>query len=161
VKINLDTSILSQLSQAYGTKAKDALWNALESLHEDLDIGDTFFSCEEVIRRQKISQRLNVAIMENARDILNHLNECTGKGFRSVESNLKPIALLLKSYDKKVIIQVIDNKVAKWQGTSMEDYLRPSTLFRPSKFEEYANEGLAPEVKEKNFGDELNSMLGR
>lgn len=35
---------------------------------------------------------------------------------------------------------VINNKCEEWKGTSYEKYLRPSTLFRQNKFEEYLNQ---------------------
>jgi hypothetical protein len=35
------------------------------------------------------------------------------------------------------VLKMIDRQVAKWKGTEMEQYLRPSTLFRASKFNEY------------------------
>lgn len=35
---------------------------------------------------------------------------------------------------------VIDNKVADWKGTEYEKFLRPNTLFAPSKFESYLNQ---------------------
>ncbi|MGG7079507.1 conserved phage C-terminal domain-containing protein [Clostridium sardiniense] len=48
---------------------------------------------------------------------------------------------------KKVIL----NKKGSWQGTNYEVYLRPSTLFSGSKFEEYLNEKRAKK-EEKNKG---------
>jgi hypothetical protein len=36
--------------------------------------------------------------------------------------------------------RVVRVKVWKWLGTDSEDYLRPETLFRPTKFDAYANE---------------------
>lgn len=163
MKISIDTSVITQLTQTYGDKAPQVLWNALVNHQEKVDTFDGIMNpldYEEIVRRQKISQRLSVAQMENARDVLAHLNRETGKAFKMLDTNLKPIAILLRTYEKKELIQVIDNKVAKWKGTSMEDYLRPSTLFRPSNFEAYANESVAPEVQEKNFGEELDAMLG-
>ena len=167
MKIIVDTSTINQLAQTYGDRADKVLWTGIDGMRAELSIpgldysnAELFISYDDIVRHQKISQRKSVAIMENARDCLSHLNLVTGKSFRPVDTNLKPIASLLKTYNKEVILRVIDNKVAKWKGTSMDDYLRPSTLFRASNFEAYANESLAPEVQEKNFGAELDSILG-
>mgnify|MGYP002627310087 CR=1 FL=1 len=38
--------------------------------------------------------------------------------------------------------RVIDNKCSDWLGNEkMEEFLRPNTLFAPSHFEEYLNQG--------------------
>lgn len=167
MKIILDTSVINQLSQTYGDRADKVLWTGIDGMRAEMTLpgldysqAQLFISYEDIVRHQKISQRKSVAVMENARDCLSHLNQETGKNFRPVDTNLKPIASLLKAYSKETIIKVINNKVAKWKGTSMDDYLRPSTLFRASNFEAYANESEAPEVMEKNFGVELDAMLG-
>ena len=39
---------------------------------------------------------------------------------------------------------MIDKKVKEWKGTEMATFIRPSTLFAPSHFEEYLNQ---PEKK--------------
>lgn len=161
MRINLDTSVLYQLSQTFGNKAPQVLWNSLNGIHEkaaDFPFTESL-TYDEIVRRNAISRRLDVGLMESARDILTHLNRMTGKSFRPVDTNLKPIAILLKDYDKNNILGVIDNKVAKWKGTSMEDFLRPSTLFRPSNFEAYVNESVAPEIAEKNLSNELKALL--
>ena len=35
---------------------------------------------------------------------------------------------------------MITNRVTRWHGTELAQYLRPDTLFRPSKFESYLND---------------------
>lgn len=164
MKFSIDTSVLSQIETCYGAKAPQALWDtisaALEGAPSQLASEVLSLDMDRVTRHHSMRRRLNVSLTENAKDVLDHLNRATGKGFRPVETNLKPITQLLKSYPKEKVIGVIDNKVAKWQGTSMEDYLRPSTLFRASNFEAYVNEAPAPEVAEKSFSKELDAMLG-
>lgn len=166
MKITTDSNLLEKLLETYGKKAKEVLWTAMESMHgefSDIDLiqnANKELTYEEIIRRQKKSQRLNVALMENARDILNHLNNCTGKNFKTIETNLRPICSLLKKYSKEKIINVIDVKCFKWKGTDFEDYLRPSTLFNPNKFEGYANESVPYRLDENKFAGELNALLG-
>ena len=44
---------------------------------------------------------------------------------------------------------VIDNRVKEWKGGKMEEYLRPSTLFAPTNFENYLNsKDVAPQKTE-------------
>ena len=45
---------------------------------------------------------------------------------------------------------IIDKKVFKWKGTDWEQYLRPSTLFNKTKFEEYLSEVLTDLMEERN-----------
>jgi uncharacterized phage protein (TIGR02220 family) len=53
---------------------------------------------------------------------------------------------------------VIDKKVAEWKGTSMEQYLRPETLFG-TKFEGYLNANIVKEEKKPKNG--FNNFAGR
>lgn len=164
MKLPLDISVIvPQLEQTYGKKAPEVLWAALKSILESVEKNHAFsgvidpLSYEEIVRRHKISGRLNVAVMENARDVLAHLNRVAKKSFRDVDTNLRPIALLLKNYTKEDLIRVIDNKVGEWgDDPYWSKYLRPETLFRPSKFEGYANESMNAVALEKNLANELD-----
>ncbi len=42
---------------------------------------------------------------------------------------------------------MIDKKTTEWKGTEMEKYLRPETLFSPSKFENYLNQPAKQRMK--------------
>jgi uncharacterized phage protein (TIGR02220 family) len=159
VKILLDPSLVQSLIDTYGPKAPKVLFDAVTLCRDnaflDQDINLTY---EEVIRRTKVSQRIAVAENENARDILNYMNKVTGKKFKMLDINLKPIVTLLKSYTREEIQRVIDNKTSKWKGTDMEDYLRPATLFK-GKFDSYLNEAPSIDMAEKNLANELDALL--
>lgn len=75
-------------------------------------------------------------------EILNFLNEVTGSKFREIKSNLSKITALLKQeFTKEQIVEVIQLKVIQWKNNpKMAMYLRPSTLFLESNFENYINE---------------------
>lgn len=74
-------------------------------------------------------------------EIINYLNEKTGKKFRVVDSNKKLIrARWREKYTLEDFKKVIDIKVEKWLGNDMEEYLRPKTLFASSHFDDYLNE---------------------
>ena len=56
--------------------------------------------------------------------------------------------------------KVIDIKVAQWlNDPKMNTYLRPSTLFRQSKFEEYLNERMPGEIKQLTPQEEKEERL--
>lgn len=85
--------------------------------------------------------------------IIGHLNERTGKAYRTnCESTTRKIsARLNEGYTVENFLTVIDNKVADW-GTDakMARFLRPSTLFGP-KFEDYLNEGTVTNSAESAY----------
>lgn len=78
---------------------------------------------------------LNYAAM----DILNHLNEMCDRNFRAVDINLDLIKARLKSGVSMITcFKIINMKCEEWGGNpDYEDYLRPSTLFNRTKFEQY------------------------
>jgi predicted phage replisome organizer/uncharacterized phage protein (TIGR02220 family) len=88
--------------------------------------------------------------LEEIHEIIGYLNEKTGKKFRaSSEAHAKYVRARLKEgYTVEDFKKVIDKKVKKWKDDpKMFDFLRPSTLFAPSHFDEYLNEpDTAPKV---------------
>jgi phage conserved hypothetical protein, C-terminal domain len=85
----------------------------------------------------------------NAQKIIGYLNEKSGKKFKPTDSNLTPIIARFKDgHTCQDCLTVIDRKCSQWKDTTMDKFLRPSTLFRPSKFEGYLNE--KPVTKNRN-----------
>lgn len=78
--------------------------------------------------------------------IIEYLNSKAMTNFKyNTDSTKKLIkGRLNKGFKFDDFITVIDKKANEWLGTDMEMYLRPSTLFCESHFEEYLNQ------KEKN-----------
>lgn len=77
---------------------------------------------------------------EDAKRVLAHLNEKTSRGFRQVEKTMDTIERRLAESDVTVdgVMKMVDRQVLLWKGDSkMEEYLRPSTLFRERNFNEY------------------------
>jgi uncharacterized phage protein (TIGR02220 family) len=77
-----------------------------------------------------------------SREILDYLNRATGRGYRPVDSNLKPIMARLKSgLTATRVKEVVLHKCDQWKGDAkMDQYLRPDTLFNATKFEQYLGE---------------------
>ena len=75
------------------------------------------------------------------KDVLEYLNLIGGKNFKSSETNLKFIRARLKNNPIEVLKQVIEVKAYEWkEDAKMNMYLRPETLFNPTKFESYAQQ---------------------
>ncbi|CAK8054145.1 conserved phage C-terminal domain-containing protein [Eupransor demetentiae] len=92
-------------------------------------------------------------------EIVDYLNLRSGKHYRSTTPKTERFisARVKEGFTADDFKKVIDNKVSEWQGTDMEKYLRPETLFG-TKFESYLNQGIdtkrseAAELAKKNLG---------
>lgn len=74
------------------------------------------------------------------KEIIDYLNNQTGKNFRNILSNQKFIKARWKDgYRLEDFKKVVDIKLLKWKNTEYEKYLQPSTLFG-NKFDQYLNE---------------------
>lgn len=77
-----------------------------------------------------------------AKEVIDYLNDKAGKRYRYSHASMAPItARLNEGFTVDDCKAVIDSKTAEWHGGEMEQYLRPQTLFSPSKFEGYLNAG--------------------
>ena len=75
--------------------------------------------------------------------VVDYLNLQTGKNFkpRTTATRSSILGRLREGYTFSDFKSVIDGKVLEWaHDPSMAKYLRPATLFTPSKFEAYLNE---------------------
>lgn len=86
----------------------------------------------------------NVSKLEmkkNAEEVLQFLNERTGRNYQPTETNLSFIAGRLKTGATVAHCRsIIAKKLREWKGTEMEIYLRPATLFNKTKFDQYFGE---------------------
>lgn len=91
--------------------------------------------------------------------VIDYLNEKTGKKFKHTDSNKRLVVARHKDggYTIDDMKQVIDNQCTAWlNNPNMNQYLRPATLFRASKFEGYLNNGpkqSKPTTREEWFGE--------
>ena len=111
--------------------------NSCEKSHEHTDIEldlntDLKLELEKDIEKEP-------QIGEITKKVISRLNELTGSNFRVDGKATKDlIKNLLKDYKEEDILMVVNKMCYKW-GTDekMKEYLRPSTLFRRSNFENY------------------------
>ena len=73
------------------------------------------------------------------RVLIGFLNEKTGRHFRETSENLTIIRARLDEAGVSIegVKQMIERQCIRWKGTDQEEYLRPETLFRKSKFDSY------------------------
>ena len=87
-------------------------------------------------REQKCKKRTKDVLPE-VTEVLAYLNAKIGTHY-SVSPDLS--ARIRAGASVAQAEQIIDKKVAEWQGTEMARYLRPSTLFCAKHFDEYLNQ---------------------
>lgn len=80
-----------------------------------------------------------VAITDFAKQVLAHMNLVTGSRYQVCKSSLENIrARLGEGFTADELILTTDYLNAKWSGDlAMAEYLRPATMFQPSKFPGY------------------------
>ncbi|MGS0842976.1 conserved phage C-terminal domain-containing protein [Streptococcus dysgalactiae] len=70
-----------------------------------------------------------------------YLNQKTNSNYKFVDSNINLVkARLNNGYSLDDFKVVVDKKCGEWGNSEMAKYLRPSTLFNASKFENYLNQ---------------------
>lgn len=96
---------------------------------------------------------------EKRKSIVGYLNTVCKTAYRHNSKNtVKHInARLKEGYTEEDFKKVIDKKAKEWLGTSMEQYLRPETLFG-TKFEGYLNQKITTE-KEESYESESSVRL--
>lgn len=132
-------------------KAKHSLSNAT-ALPEHCQSNGTAELKQTVARREEKSREEKSRVENTSADaVIDYLNEKASKSYQHTEANRKPIrARLSDGFTVDQCRRVVDVKTAEWRGTDMDKYLRPPTLFAPSKFEGYLNQ------REPDDDDELN-----
>lgn len=108
-------------------------------------------SLEEDIERDKDIDKDKYIVEQDSttrKEIVDYLNLVCHTNYKATTKNtVKHInARLSEGYTLDDFKTVIDKKSSEWLGTSMEQYLRPDTLFG-TKFESYLNQQIVREIK--------------
>lgn len=76
-----------------------------------------------------------------ADQVIDYLNSLTGQRYQhSTNSRKHILARLNEGFTVQDCKTVVDKKSREWLGTDYAKYLRPETLFAPSKFENYLSQ---------------------
>lgn len=80
-----------------------------------------------------------VVLTDSAKLVLAHLNQVTGSRYQVSKSSLENIrARLGEEFTTGELILTVDYLTEKWSGNlKMAEYLRPTTMFQPTKFPGY------------------------
>lgn len=94
--------------------------------------------------------------------IINYLNNRCGVAFKV--TNTETIKFIQERLDEgfaeEDFYTVIDKKANEWIGTKWEQYLRPCTLFRKDKFENYLNQNIVkPKGKTEQMLEDHYKMM--
>lgn len=95
-------------------------------------------------------------------EIIEYLNIKTGSKFKATtKPYIQAIRSRLKEgYTVDDFKTVIDKKCREWQGTKLEKYLTPKTLFAPSHFDTYLNSNeMAAMTDTERKVAELNALI--
>ncbi len=89
---------------------------------------------------------------EKCKEIIDYLNKVSGYSYRHDSTQTRELIndLLVEGFKVDDFKVVIDHKKREWKGTEWESYIRPKTLFKKNKFEDYLNEGLLREKERKS-----------
>ena len=89
-------------------------------------------------RSPEVEVEVEVEVKNYIHKILEHLNKVANKNFHYAKTHEKLIKERLKESSFEEIISVIDNQTNLWKhDPKMNQYLKPSTLFRSSNFQNY------------------------
>lgn len=103
-----------------------------------------------LIEKKLSSKQIRELLKTQALEVLEFLNEKTGRAYRPVDTNLSFIIARLNSGATiGQCFQVIAKKYREWKDNhEMAIYLRPETLFNKKKFESYLGElGVAKSIE--------------
>lgn len=107
-----------------------------------------------------LSNSSSFSYEEDIKEIIDYLNLKVGTNYtyKNKSFNKYITARLKEGHSFEDFKVVIDKKCTDWMGTEMEQYLKPTTLFAPSHFEEYLNQKIG---KGKNNTTSKEDFLER
>jgi uncharacterized phage protein (TIGR02220 family) len=125
----------------YFQKQMDDKKLKLETIKEAYEFGIVFFKDGFTFLDEKPNNKPTKEELEVVEKVILYLNEKSNSTYTTNKTNTTYILARLKEGFSLVDFKrVIDKKSAQWLGTEQQKYLRPNTLFLPSKFENYLNE---------------------
>lgn len=118
---------------------------------ENPNMGFTIMGKSECIKNKQSSKNKDLSeYQDNIVEIVSHLNDILNKDYKPTTSSTRKLiqARLKDGFTLQDFQKVHIVKFAEWNGTDMQKYLRPETLYG-SKFESYLNQELSDYDKAK------------
>ncbi len=90
---------------------------------------------------------------EVIRKVISYLNEKAGTAFRPSSKATRGLinGRIADGYNLEDFKRVIDDRCRRWKGKEQEQYLRPSTLFSPTNFENYVQSAPKEQQQETEY----------
>lgn len=147
---NINNNIYKEKENIKEKEKTENIRSLTENTPSLLETSKNIETSKEKPTKKKPLKAEKIKNKEIVEEIIAYLNEKANKHFRT--TNKEAIKLingrLSEGYSISDLKAVIDNRVEKWlNDEKMNEYLRPSTLFRPSKFEAYYNDVLSMREK--------------
>ncbi len=152
-KVSIKVPNLTKYRDEYSQKSGQTPDECRDKLRSKIEIQNTETETEKNIKELPKGNSLsgkpddaqflrNKEIKKQAIEVIEFLNEKTGKKYRISETNLKFIIGRLKSgATVSNCRMIIAKKYREWKDDpKMIDYVRPATLFNATKFEQYLGE---------------------
>lgn len=107
---------------------------------------DMFFHSDTYVDKEAVTKKSAIkSVNEDDKNfcikVIEYLNDKAGTSFSTIYPSSASVAILQRREEHNCnledFIKVIDKKVKDWKGADFEIYLRPSTLFNKTKFENY------------------------
>ena len=116
-----------------------------DAIHDERSANNTNINNTNINKRESNlpSPKTLFDVIPVTKTVIEYLNEKADRHYRAdTKDNISLVENLIKlGYTVEQIKYVIDVKVTEWKNDSkMRQYLRPSTLFRPSNFDRYLNQ---------------------
>lgn len=103
---------------------------------DHLVIKDSLVKKEKLVKKDILSSK-----HDDARELLNFLNQLTGRNYRPTKNNLGFIAKRLEDYTAQELKTMVARKTRDWKtDPTMNKFLRPMTLFNATKCDQYVGE---------------------
>lgn len=99
-------------------------------------------SVSDTVTDTDIDTNTTVNTLDTYKEVIEYLNNKAGTGYKYTTKATQRLikGRIKEGYNLDDFKKVIDKKSAEWKGTEWEQYLRPSTLFAPTNFENYLNQ---------------------
>lgn len=139
VPFSEQNSAKPQVAEACGCEGVHGEGVQGEGVHGDGQLNTKEVSTEGLSTEEQKKEERESSLKK----IVAYLNAKTGSRYRTSSQSTRELVLarLNEGFTVDDFIDVIDFKVDRWgKDRKMAEYLRPSTLFAPSHFEEYLNE---------------------
>jgi uncharacterized phage protein (TIGR02220 family) len=138
----LKKTLVDKLKKYCETEGRSQTWVANKAFSDYLGLTQKEPTGIVSVSQKKpvASKAVAVVVDDTADKVIDYLNSQAGTRYKHTDTNRKLINARLKEYTKREVFDVITKKCAEWKGSEMERYLRPSTLFNATKFDEYLNQ---------------------